>query len=946
MGHQHCMRKNILLDSLKKAFYRWGIFISRYPLFVIFSVLIIALLSSIGFLRLSFEYKMEKLWIPQNSEFISNKKWIEENFPTNYRVQIISLLSLSGNILTPEALLLLLDIHEKVEQISAGHNTRWKDLCFKVPVANVFLERNKVLTNDKNTTFDRVDDLFISDDNVVPQNEKTEIDYDDAFLEYENESKNGSRSLLEIWKFDRRRIKRLTKDRIVQAINRIQNSPVYGYKTNYDNYMGSIIRNETGHVVSASTLNSVWFTQVNLENVSEVIGLTDEFVNKESLEWELKFVDIFLNASTENISAFGVSARSFNDITKKSIFFDGIRLTGGFFIMCIYTVIMLGRLNCVEVRFFATIAGLFSILLGMVVSLGIISAMGLKYSPVFAMLPFLYLGIGIDDMFIIVQCWYNILEQNKKECSTDQSIKTLEEMMAETMKDAGVTITITSLTDIFAFGIGGITILPGLRHFSITCAIGIAAVFLCQISWFSAWFYLDQKRILNNKSGFFPCCIQYEDTSERENGKCFEFSFGNKLIRAFSRTIMHRTFQVIVIIISLILFSFGVWGAFSIRQEFDIKKFMPSSSYFVQWFEIKEKHSVSKGWQSNIYLGRIDPPLDIPKLNSVDEFLQDLLDSKDYIITKEVWWTDFKLYILRDKNVSHWRSTLFKNDSFLFRVHLSDFLYSSIGAQYKVNFRFDTPLRCNQPAPNINAMELSIDFKKFSSLQDHVKARKTIDNAIKAANFSTVSFSHSKIYSIWETEEIIVFELWRNMGIACIVVFVILSLFLANLLVSFLVLCNVIITVVDIVGFLHFWGITIDTIACVNIVLSIGLCVDYSIHIAHFFLCASGDAAERAASSVESIGIAIINGGTTTFMALILLIFSESHIFITFFKVFFLTVVFGLFHGMVLLPIILSLLGCCSKIVMRENLESLELSKISNATTSTEERNNEQYTYT
>ncbi|CAB4059413.1 NPC1 [Lepeophtheirus salmonis] len=406
-------------------------------------------------------------------------------------------------------------------------------------------------------------------------------------------------------------------------------------------------------------------------------------------------------------------------------------------------------------------------------------------------------------MFIIVQCWYNILEQNKKECSTDQSIKTLEEMMAETMKDAGVTITITSLTDIFAFGIGGITILPGLRHFSITCAIGIAA---------------------------------YEDTSERENGKCFEFSFGNKLIRAFSRTIMHRTFQVIVIIISLILFSFGVWGAFSIRQEFDIKKFMPSSSYFVQWFEIKEKHSVSKGWQSNIYLGRIDPPLDIPKLNSVDEFLQDLLDSKDYIITKEVWWTDFKLYILRDKNVSHWRSTLFKNDSFLFRVHLSDFLYSSIGAQYKVNFRFDTPLRCNQPAPNINAMELSIDFKKFSSLQDHVKARKTIDNAIKAANFSTVSFSHSKIYSIWETEEII-----------------------DKLIKKY-------------------------TIACVNIVLSIGLCVDYSIHIAHFFLCASGDAAERAASSVESIGIAIINGGTTTFMALILLIFSESHIFITFFK--------------------------------------------------------------
>ena len=43
------------------------------------------------------------------------------------------------------------------------------------------------------------------------------------------------------------------------------------------------------------------------------------------------------------------------------------------------------------------------------------------------------------------------------------------------------------------------------------------------------------------------------------------------------------------------------------------------------------------------------------------------------------------------------------------------------------------------------------------------------------------------------------------------------------------------------VGMLHFWGITVDTLSCINIVLAIGLCVDYSAHIAHAFIVAEGE---------------------------------------------------------------------------------------------------------
>ena len=54
------------------------------------------------------------------------------------------------------------------------------------------------------------------------------------------------------------------------------------------------------------------------------------------------------------------------------------------------------------------------------------------------------------------------------------------------------------------------------------------------------------------------------------------------------------------------------------------------------------------------------------------------------------------------------------------------------------------------------------------------------------------------------------------------------------------VLSCVLLTLVDITGMIHFWGLTIDTISCVNIVLGVGLCVDYSAHIAHAFIVSTG----------------------------------------------------------------------------------------------------------
>jgi len=198
---------------------------------------------------------------------------------------------------------------------------------------------------------------------------------------------------------------------------------------------------------------------------------------------------------------------------------------------------------------------------------------------------------------------------------------------------------------------------------------------------------------------------------------------------------------------------------------------------------------------------------------------------------------------------------------------------------------------------------------RFKGPEEHVPGKQAVEGIIRKYNATAKSFSHSSIYAAWETDEVIGKELWRNLGLAMACVALITLLLLADFVICFMVLICIVLTLVDLVGFLHFWDITIDTLSCVNIVLAVGLCVDYSAHIAHAFIVSQGTRIERAKNALVTMGPAIANGGITTFLALLLLGFSESHIFITFFKVFLLTVVFGLFHGLVFLTTMLSLVG-------------------------------------
>lgn len=190
---------------------------------------------------------------------------------------------------------------------------------------------------------------------------------------------------------------------------------------------------------------------------------------------------------------------------------------------------------------------------------------------------------------------------------------------------------------------------------------------------------------------------------------------------------------------------------------------------------------------------------------------------------------------------------------------------------------------------------------------------KKMDALLIEANFTSgdqIASVWSKVFGNWITDEIIDAELLRNISLALICVMFCTVLLVMNLNVCFWIFSCVILTLVNVCGLMYKWGLTIDMVSCIALQLAVGLCVDYAAHIGHTFLVTSGsDKSERAIEAVLHIGSAVIYGGGSTLLGVAMLSLSEAYTFKAFFKIFLLVILYGLFHGLVLLPVILSLIG-------------------------------------
>ena len=123
---------------------------------------------------------------------------------------------------------------------------------------------------------------------------------------------------------------------------------------------------------------------------------------------------------------------------------------------------------------------------------GVCMWMNYPYTPFSQIVPFLALGLGVDDAFIIVAA----LER------TDKSLP-LEDRFGEALRKAGASITLTSITDFIAFSVGSVNPISAMQFFCFHMAWAIFFDLFFQCTFFVAALVIDERRILARR---VDCC--------------------------------------------------------------------------------------------------------------------------------------------------------------------------------------------------------------------------------------------------------------------------------------------------------------------------------------------------------------------------------------------------------------------------------------------------------
>jgi Niemann-Pick C1 protein len=183
-------------------------------------------------------------------------------------------------------------------------------------------------------------------------------------------------------------------------------------------------------------------------------------------------------------------------------------------------------------------------------------------------------------------------------------------------------------------------------------------------------------------------------------------------------------------------------------------------------------------------------------------------------------------------------------------------------------------------------------------------------------------FPYSVFYIFFDQYASIVGLTGTLLGSAVGIIFVISSILLGSVLTALIVSLTVVMVVVDIIGAMAVFNVSLNAVSLVNLIICVGIAVEFCAHIARAFMFPSRTFMERAKNrfrgrdarawtALVNVGSSVFSGITVTkLLGVCVLAFTRSKIFeIYYFRVWLMLVIFAASHALVFLPVALSLGG-------------------------------------
>ncbi|XP_026051326.1 protein patched homolog 1-like isoform X2 [Carassius auratus] len=221
--------------------------------------------------------------------------------------------------------------------------------------------------------------------------------------------------------------------------------------------------------------------------------------------WQRKFVEAVHGSIPQNSSSnvYAFSTTTLNDIMKSFSDVSVIRVAGGYLLMLAYACVTMLRWDCAKSQGAVGLAGVLLVALSVAAGLGLCSLLGLSFNAATTqVLPFLALGIGVDDMFLLAHSF-----------TETRSNIPFKERTGDCLRRTGTSVALTSINNMIAFFMAALVPIPALRAFSLQAAIVVVFNFAMVLLIFPAILSLDLHRREDKRLDIL-CCF-YSPCSSR-----------------------------------------------------------------------------------------------------------------------------------------------------------------------------------------------------------------------------------------------------------------------------------------------------------------------------------------------------------------------------------------------------------------------------------------------
>lgn len=679
--------------------------------------------------------------------------------------------------------------------------------------------------------------------------------------------------------------------------------------------LGGVRVDQNGYIISARSLRLVYFLDDN-----------DEWKNVMAVKWEKAFIDKIEKMQFENIRVDKDISTSLKE-SKIATFSETRKLLPySIIFMFLFTILTSLTPDFLRSKPWTGIMSAFATGMSLASGFGLLSYLGLN-SPITATLvPFLVLGVGMDDTFVMLSAWK---KTNTRKC--------LEERIAQTFYETGVSITITSLTNIASFLVGmAFTSWPIYRKFCIFMAVCLTFDYIYQITFVGAVLALcgraEERRL--HSMVFLPlerfstkddktnlrsllCYVKSYDINieKKKNVKNFITDFWLNVGNFMTKS----TVKALVIFLYLIYLGIACWGFSKYSCRAMLETTLIRGSYRFAYYNSFKENYHHYQYRLQLFITEeleyADPDVQDKVIKMIQNLETDPLIAGSLLT--ESWLSSYLAFLSDRKMASFLTGYNLTNSEDFIYLFQNLFLQLPMAKRFRQDVAFDQNYTKIISSRFLFQTNITIDADHFYRQLANFKKR------LENAPYSFIVY-HPLFYYFDIVDSIPSIAI-QTFSTVLVAVFLISALLLPTFTCIVCVLVSIISVGGGVIGYMFLWNVDLNVSSITVLIVVIGFSVDYAAHVSCAYVNSNDvDPNNRLVKTITLTGMPILQGSISTILAVVIFQISPLLDIMIPVKIIILSCVIAAFHGILFLPVIMTLINSGRKAIYNYKMRRKE----------------------